>query len=281
MMRRLLGSIRPLAALLALASSLHAQGVVVAPHTVFIDHRVRSGEVSLYNPGNDPVEISVGIFFGYPVSDSTGSFELHTVAVPDSSMPSAAGWLQAFPRIVTLGPRETQVVRLLARPPAGLADGEYWARLTVSARSQAPVAGPQKDSAGVSVGLNLEVRTVIPMLYRKGIVATGVRVDSLALARGLGDSLEVRMHLTRSGNSAFLGMVRAAIVDSTGTAVAKVNSPIAVYYDMSPRIRVAAPRLPAGRYRLRLEVASDREDLAAKDLLPVAPVHDSVEVRLP
>ncbi len=278
---RVLGPIRVVLAMLALATELRAQGVVVAPHTVFIDHRARSGQVSLYNPGNDPVEISVGIFFGYPVSDSTGAFELRSVDTPDSTMPSAAGWIQAFPRIITLGARETQVVRLLARPPAGLADGEYWARLTVSARSQAPAVTPQKDSAGVSIGLNLEVRTVLPLLYRKGLVATGVRVDSLGLARAPGDSLEVRAHLIRSGNSAFLGMIRAAVVDSTGKSVATIKSPIAVYFDMSPRLRVATPPLAPGRYRLQLEVASDRDDLQPKDILAIAPVRDSLEVRLP
>jgi P pilus assembly chaperone PapD len=262
-------------------STLAAQGVVVAPHTVFIDHRARSGEVQLFNPGNDPVEVSVGIFFGYPVSDSTGGFELRSIEAPDSSMPSAAGWIQAFPRIITLGPKETQVVRLLARPPAGLRDGEYWARLTVSARGQAPVATAPADSTGVSVGLNLEVRTVIPLLYRKGVVATGIKLDGLSLGRGLGDSLEVKAHLTRSGNSAFLGVIRAAIVDSTGTNLATLTSPIAVYYEMSPRIRVAMPPLNPGRYRLRIEVASDRSDLQPKDILPVIPVRDSLEVRLP
>jgi len=279
MIRRLL-----LPALLALplaASALTAQGVVVAPHTVFIDHRARSGEVQLYNPGNDPVEVSIGIFFGYPVSDSTGGFELRSFEVPDSSMPSAAGWIQAFPRIITLGPKETQVVRLLARPPAGLRDGEYWARLTVSARGQAPVQTAPADSNGVSVGLNLEVRTVIPLLYRKGVVGTGIKLDGVSLGRGRGDSLEVRAHLTRSGNSAFLGVIRAGLVDSTGNRVATFSSPIAVYYEMSPRIRVAMPKLAPGLYRLRLEVASDREDLQPKDILPVTPVHDSLEVRLP
>jgi hypothetical protein len=39
-----------LVALAAPASAL-AQGVLVAPHSVVIDHRTRSGSLSLYNPG--------------------------------------------------------------------------------------------------------------------------------------------------------------------------------------------------------------------------------------
>lgn len=268
-------------AALAPAAPLRAQGVLVAPHTIFIDHRARSGSISLYNPGNDPVEIELKIFFAYVVSDSAGQFELRSVETPDSTMPSAAGWLQTFPRIVTLAGRETQTVRLLARPPANLPDGEYWARLMVSARNQPPAATAPTDSTGVSVGLDLEVRTVLPMLYRKGTVSTGVRVDSLTLTRVQGDSLELRAHLTRTGNAAYIGQVRAAVVDSAGTVVASNKSPIAVYYEMTPRIRMACGALPPGRYRLRFELATERDDLTAPSLLQSPLVRDSVEVRLP
>ena len=65
-----------------------AQGVMVAPHVVYMDHRTRSGSLTLYNPGNDPVEVSIETIFAYPVTDSTGGFLLHTVEQPDSSLPS-------------------------------------------------------------------------------------------------------------------------------------------------------------------------------------------------
>ncbi|MGH7704181.1 MAG: hypothetical protein ACREMO_13890, partial [Gemmatimonadales bacterium] len=113
--------------LIAAPRLLPAQGVLVAPHVIYLDHRTRSGSITLYNPGDGPVEISISTLFGYPVSDSTGGFQLRTVDDPDSTLPSAAKWIQAFPRRLTLGPRERQTVRLLGRPPASLLDGEYWA----------------------------------------------------------------------------------------------------------------------------------------------------------
>jgi hypothetical protein len=39
--------------------------------------------------------------------------------------------------------------------------------------------------------------------------------------------------------------------------------------------------LPPGRYRLRLEAVSQREDLAPEVLLQTPAVRDSVEIRLP
>jgi uncharacterized protein YbjT (DUF2867 family) len=208
----------------------------------------------------------------------------HLIGVerPEASMPSAVGWVEAFPKRMVLQPKERQTVRLLARPPAGLRDGEYWARLVVTARAgSVPVTGVD-DSSGITVGLNLEVRTVLPLQYRKGPVATSVRASSLK-ADVKGDSLAVRLSLVRQGTAAFIGTVRGALADSTGRTVAAFSSPVAVYYEVEPRFAAALPggRLPQGRYRLRVEVTTEREDLPPETLLAARPVRDSLELNLP
>ncbi len=263
-------------------ASARAQGVLVAPHAIVIDHRTRSGSLSLYNPGDDPAEVTLSTFFGYPVTDSAGEFELKTVDRPDPAMPSAASWIEAFPKRMQLGPKERQTVRLLARPPARLPDGEYWARLVVAAKGGTVPVGGVEDSSGITVGLNLEVRTVLPLQYRKGALATSIRLSRLAAAVE-GDSLAVRMRLERMGTAAFIGTVRGALTDSAGRQVATLSSPLAVYYDLEPRLAAALPggSLPPGRYRLHVEVATEREDLAPESILPSRPVRDSLEVRLP
>jgi P pilus assembly chaperone PapD len=271
-----------LAVALTLPRVAAAQGVVVAPHAVVIDHRTRSGSLSLYNPSDQPAEVSLSTFFGYPVTDSAGNFDLRTVERPEASMPSAAGWLEAFPKRMVLQPKERQTVRLLARPPAGLPDGEYWARLVVAAKAgTVPVTGAD-DTSGITVGLNLEVRTVLPLQYRKGAVATSLRAS--ALAAGVeGDSLAIRLHLVRQGTAAFIGTVRGALADSAGRTVATFSSPVAVYYEVDPRFTAALPggRLAPGRYRLSVEVTTEREDLAPETLLAARPVRDSLELHLP
>jgi hypothetical protein len=269
-------------AALCLPNKLSAQGVLVAPHAVIIDHRTRSGSITLYNPGDQPAEITLSSFFGYPVSDSTGGFELRTIEQPDPQYPSAAKWIDAFPKRMLLGPKQRQTVRLLARPPVGLADGEYWARLVVSAKGgTVPVQGVA-DSSGMQVSLALEVRTIIPLQYRKGKVTTGVRTSSLAAAVEK-DSLAVRLRLDRTGNAAFLGTLRGALVDSTGRVVTTLSSPLAVYYDMEPRVTAPLPAagLRPGHYRLKIDVAAQREDIPPELVLSTPPARDSLEVHLP
>ena len=262
------------------AAPLAAQGVLIAPHAVYIDHARRSGTVTLYNPNPDPAEITISTAFGYPVTDSLGHFALRAVDRPDSTLPSAAAWVQAFPRRLTIAPLERQTVRLLATPPAGLPDGEYWARLIVSARGGKLPLGGAADTAAVRVQLNLVVNTNIGLAYRKGPVATGVALSQLR-ARRVGDSVEVWSRLERRETAAYVGTVRAALVDSTGKVRSTLNAPIAVYFVMEPRYALSAARLAPGPYWVRYELVTEREDLDPAVVLQAAAVRDSVQVRLP
>ena len=266
--------------LLLCAARLDAQGVVIAPHAVFIDGRARSGSVLLYNPNTDPVEVSISLLFGYPVTDSVGRIVLRTIDRPDSTLRSAVDWIQAFPRRLTVPPLERQTIRLLALPPPGLPDGEYWARLVIAAKGgQVPVSGAA-DTAAVKVGLTLEVRTIIGVYYRRGAVRTGVAISNLRTALA-GDSLVVWSHLVQQGNAAYIGTVQGALVDSAGAVRSEFKAPIGVYYTMEPRYAMPVGALPAGRYWLKLKLTTEREDLGPEVLLPSAPARDSIGVRVP
>jgi len=262
------------------AAPLAGQGVLVAPHAVYIDHARRNGTVTLYNPNPEPAEITISTAFGYPVTDSLGHFALRTVEHPDSMLPSAAEWVQAFPRRLTIASLERQTVRLLVTPPAGLPDGEYWARLIISARGGRLPIGGVGDTAAVRVRLNLVVNTNIGVAYRKGPVATGVALSNLRV-RIRRDSVEVWSRLERRLTAAYVGTVRATLVDSTGKVRSTLSAPIAVYFVMEPRYALAVAGLAPGLYWLRYELVTDREDLDPAVVLQAPAVRDSVELRLP
>ncbi len=275
-MRRLLTS-----ALFALGASapLVAQGVLVAPHAVVIDHRTRSTSITLYNPSSTPSEIRITTFFGFPVTDSTGDFQLTTPA--EGSPRSAAEWIDAYPRRTMLGPLERQTVRLLARPPANLADGEYWSRIMITAKGgKVEVGTTDSLPAGIQVGLDLEVRTIIPLQYRKGAVTTGIAVETPRVTR-LGDSLQIRARLVRQGNAAFVGTARGTLINDKDQVVASFSVPLAVYNDIDPRFNLGVGGLPAGRYRFKLALVPERTDLPPEQILPARPQDAQVAVTLP
>lgn len=276
-MRRALGCV---AVSVAAAATLAGQGVMIAPHAVFIGRGARNGAVTLLNPDTAPIEVSVEVFYGYTTTDSTGQVTLRTVAHPDSTQPSAAAWLQAFPRRLTIAPREQQVVRLLATPPAGLPDAEYWARLAFTAKGgQLPVSGVT-DTSKVKIGLTLQVRTVIGVHYRKGVVTTGLTLSGLQAARR-GDSVIVHARLERTGNAAYLGTVHGTVVGPGGRSLGEFRVPVTVFFANQPRWAVAITGAPAGRCSLRVEVTTDRDDLSQEVMLPAPVVRDSVEVSAP
>lgn len=267
------------ALLLGIAAPARAQGVLVAPHAVYLDHRTRSAAITLYNPGTEPTEVAISAIYGYPVTDSIGHFTLYLPDSVEAGMPSATGWVEAFPRRMTIPPLTKQTVRLLARPPQGLADGEYWSRVVITAQGGSiPVTGA--DSAGISVGLSLEIRTIIPLLYRKGSLRTGLAVSELAAAPA-GDSLAIRAHLARQGSAAWIGTVRGVLADSTGAAAASFTQPLAIYYEADPVFALPVTGLAPGRYHLRLDFATERDDILPNLVLRAPAVRDSVDLRLP
>lgn len=265
---------------LALPVAGRAQGVLIAPTAVFIDARSRTASLMIVNPNDQTAEVEIATFYGYPVTDSAGQLILKTVDAPDSTMPSAAAWVKPFPRRMSLAPKAQQTVRLLVTPPPGLPDGEYWARLMITARGgQLPIT-QASDTGGVHVGLSVEVRTILPLLYRKGKLQGGAALSNVTTEHR-GDSLLVRAHIQRTGAAALLGTARGELVDSAGIVRATFTSPVSAYYAVDPRFAFGLDSVPAGQYRLRLELAPGRQDLAPEVIVPFTAVRDSVTVQLP
>lgn len=267
------------ALLVALAPSARAQGVLVAPHAVVVDPRTRTGWVQLHNTGVEATEVTIETFFAYPVTDSAGGLMLRTVEHPDSTYPSAAGWVRAFPRRVTIPPQGRQTVRIMVSPPAGTPDGEYWARLAITSQSSAAPATQQDSTTGISIGLNMQIRTVIALLYRRGAVSTSLQLSG-SRAAVEGDSLVVRTRLVRQGNGAWIGNVRGLLLNAGGSEVRRFEAALGAYYTLEPRFTLPIGGLPPGQYLLQVEAATDRTDLPPEQLLSAPTVRESVRVIL-
>lgn len=260
--------------LLAGGLTTEAVAIVVAPTAIYLTADSRASVIQLYNPSSTAEEISVEAVFGYPATDEAGRIGLRLSQDPDPR--SAAEWIQVLPRRLVVPPGERRAVRLLARPPAELRDGEYWTRLIFTSRGQrVPVDG--RDTTGVQVGLGLEVRTVIALTYRKGQVDTGIRVRDFA-PQIEGDSLVMRPEFLRAGEGAYIGRMELTLIDSAGLPVKSWEEQLAVYRDYHRHYAYDVGDVPEGEYRLLLHVDTDREDIPEGDRLPTDPVELSVEL---
>jgi len=253
------------------------EAVYVSPTVVFIDDRTQSGQITIGNAGDQAEEATIELRFGFQDADSAGTPYIRFIEDPGPEFPSAAEWIRAFPQRVRLEPGTQQVVRLLARPPADLPEGEYWTRMIVTGRGiTIPVTST--DST-VKVGVNLEIRLVTSVLYRKGRVSTGVGVRGLT-ADADGDSLAVWAHLERRGNAAYLGTADVELASPAGQTLRRWSTPLAVHVPMRRRFAFPIDSIPPGDYRVRLRLRTERPDLPADRVLSAPTVIDSVPVRI-
>lgn len=263
------------ATLLALPTAAHA--VTVSPTAVYITARNPSALLTLINTGTRAEEIELSIGFGYPVSDSAGVLRVDIVDTAANGEPSLTSYLRVFPRRLVLQPGQRQVVRVMVTMPAGAADGEYWGRVLVKSRGgEPPIEQAQGD---VKMQLSLETTFATAVFFHKGDVKTGITVSNASVKR-LADGAQLAIDLKRDGNSAFLGRVRAELVDASGATVAQVEDVVAVYRELRRRfvIRSAAPLAP-GNYTVRYLVDTERPDLPPQGPIKAVAVRGTVEVR--
>jgi hypothetical protein len=263
--------------LLAVLAPAIIEAIYVAPTAVFMDDRSASAQVTIGNSGDTPEEATVELRFGFPDVDSAGTPFVRMVDDPGSDLPSAAEWIRAFPQRVRLEPKSQQVVRLLARPPENLPDGEYWSRLIITGRG-ASISVAGADSV-VRAGVNLVIRLVASVTYRKGKVSTGVGLRDLS-AEAEGDSLTLWAHMDRQGNAAFLGSADVELVNGGGSTVRSWATALSVYVPMRRRFSFPLDSIAPGDYLVRLRLRAVRPDLPADRVLPAPTVTDSVAVRV-
>jgi hypothetical protein len=229
------------------------------------------------NTGSRPEEIELSIGFGYPVSDTAGVLRVDIVDTAASGEPSLTSFLRVFPRRLVLQPGQRQVVRVMVAMPAGAADGEYWGRVLVKSRGGEP---PIEQSEGnVRMQLSLETTFATAVFYHKGEMKTGITVSSAA-ARRMGDSVQFTLDLKREGNSAYLGRIRAELLDAKGGSVAEVEDVVAVYRALRRRFVLRTGKaLPPGAYTVRYTVDTERPDLPPQGPIKAVPVTGTVDAR--
>jgi P pilus assembly chaperone PapD len=276
------------AALLSATSavSAEAQGLLIAPNAIVIDSKTKTGSVTLVNTGDRPIEASMSTSFAYPVTDSTGTMFLKSIDDVTDTMPSAREWIRIYPQKLVLPAGGRRTVRLMVEPAANAATGEFWARLIVTSREAAPQRiaveqGPSGEARpDVSIGLTLELRSVLGVFYRNGSVSTGVTLTN-ARAQIHGDSIAARVSMKRTGNAAFVGSLKMIVKDSTGATRKERSLPLGVYYTIDPRVTIPRDGLAPGNYTVTLEAISSRPDVADRLLLPIAPVKVVAPLRIP
>jgi P pilus assembly chaperone PapD len=211
-------------------SGVMAQGnLLITPRRVVFDGSKRVQELNLANTGQDTATYNVSIV-QYRMKED-GSFE--EISEPDTGQNFADKFIRFFPRTVTLGPNEAQVVKMQLTNPGKLVPGEYRSHVYFRAVPKQVALGEEdttRDSTAVSVRLVPIFGITIPVIIRMGEPTTQVQLSDLKLETENDTINRLGLTFNRTGNMSVYGDLKVVHVSPTGleTQVGIVNG-IAVY----------------------------------------------------
>jgi hypothetical protein len=183
-------------------------------------------------------------------------------------------WLRAFPRRLVLQPGQQQVVRILAQPPAGIDDGEYWSRVLVIATGGRPPV-EQQVQPDVRVGISMRTIIVASLNYRKGRLTTGIKMTDASAVRTV-NGLDVTLDMARQGEAAYLGRIRVELLDAGGAVVHEEEDIVSVYRTLRRRFTIPDMENVA---RVRYTLDTERPELGQANIITAPTVSGTVEVR--
>ena len=205
---------RPLAAAVLAAASVAGLAapasagigdLLVAPTRIVLDGR-KGAEVILNNIGDEPATYRVSVVFRRMTEDGG----LQDVDQPDANDKLAEDMVLYQPRKVVLPPRQPQAIRILARAPQGLADGEYRVHMLFRAIPPAtPVAAAAASEPvrGLQFKLTPVYGVTIPVIVRLGNLQATAGIANVRLDKFDGKPA-VALDLSRSGSRSTYGEVR-------------------------------------------------------------------------
>jgi P pilus assembly chaperone PapD len=257
-----------IAGILLLAEAVNlAAGVLVAPTVVFLSERSRTGRLTIQNPTNAPKEISVNFSFGLPTSDSLGNVYLTLQDTGVTDPRSALGWIKAFPRKVLLAPNGSQVIRLVANPPAALPDGEYWARIVVRSQEGELTVPNANEPEKITTKLNMVMQTAIMLKYRTGRLTSELKLEK-ASVRKADSNIVVTIELANYGNVSYVGVLKCRLLDTNKNEISSNQIDLAVYRSLKRRIELPfkSDKTPS---KVELSISNDgRTDISPDDIVP-------------
>ena len=203
--------------------------LLVAPTRLVLDGR-KGTEVILNNIGEEPATYRISIEFRRMTADGG----LVDVAEPTEQDKLTQDMIVYAPRRVTLVPRQPQSIRIAARAPQGLADGEYRVHLLFRAiPTPTPVsAKPAAAPKGLSFALTPVYGVTIPVIVRLGNLEAKAGIANVHLDKKDGQTA-VALDLSRSGSRSTFGEVRV-LKPGVKDPIA-IQKAVAVYTELNSR----------------------------------------------
>jgi P pilus assembly chaperone PapD len=208
--------------------------LLVAPTRVVLDGRGGS-EIILNNIGEEPATYRISVELRRMLPDG----RLEEVKDPTPADKVAQEMIVYSPRRVTLAPNQPQSIRIAARAPEGIADGEYRVHLLFRAIPKpTPVTqAPGEAAKGLSFAITPIYGVTIPVIVRLGQLQAQAAIANVRLDQQ-GGKKAVTLDLTRSGQRSTFGEVR--VLKAGQKDPIAIQRAVAVYTEVGTR-KLAVP----------------------------------------
>ncbi|WP_028768802.1 fimbrial biogenesis chaperone [Shewanella fidelis] len=221
MKKFLLGCI---AALLAFNASAN---LLVNPTRVELDRKNTSAVFSLVNKGSTPARYN--IYFEDKKMLANGEYV--TLSKQEATH-SLASFVRYSPRRVNIEPEQGVRVRLAARLPRDIANGEYRSYMVFHQIPLTPTTqtnSTEQDADTFSLSISAFMKVAIPVLMRVGDLTSELKIDSNA-----NDSRQsIEVTLQRTGERSSIGDIE--VINPVTKQVIGAMKNIAIYTEVNQR----------------------------------------------
>ncbi len=217
----------PLALFTPIPATAGVGDLLVAPTRIVLNGS-RGTEIVLSNIGDEVATYRVSVELRRMKEDGS----LEDVPTANDRERTAQAMILYAPRRVTIAPNEPQTIRISARAPKGLPDGEYRAHLLFRAVPPPRPVTPKPEVKGIAFELIPIYGVTIPVVIRLGNLQAKVGIANIQLTRQEGKPA-VALDLTRAGDRSVFGDVRvfkAGIKDPIA-----IQRGVAVYTEIGTR----------------------------------------------
>ena len=256
-----------------LYTNILAQGnLLIYPKRIVFEERGRVKEISLSNTGQDTAIYNVT--FIQNRMNEWGAFEV--ITEPDIGQQFATPYLRIFPRVITLGPNETQKIKVQLTKTSQLKEGEYRSHICFRAIEDNSLLGEsdiEKDSTVVGVVLKSSIGVSISATIKRGESTTITTISDLSYEKDEDLKNYISFNLNRTGNMSTYGDIYINYIsDINKTFEVAKRFGIAVYTPGEVRkvkIQVEAPTKKAfvnGKFNVFYRVNKKEEIIAEAEL---------------
>jgi hypothetical protein len=238
--------------------------VRIRPSALYLNDSVRSGMVAVTNNGDESIDVTFKLMYGYPKSDSLGNPSFTLSDSSSSNKMINRSWVQVYPQQFVLKPHDWQAVQMTITLPPELKDGEYWIRPVLTVR---PLL--QQDQSTSSKGTSTICQQFVLLAnFCHGSTYTGIAINRIQPVFGSGGKLGLRVDMIRVGNAAYRGTITCNLKNQNRQTVLTSKKDIAVYEQIVHKLSIGETNLPDGDYTVEVNASTDREK---KDLAAIIP----------